>query len=540
MKKTKQRKNNLFSGLHLGITIGFVLISAWSYAGDKQNQTTPNIILILADDLGIGDLSCNGATKISTPAIDKIASEGIIFKKAYASSSLCSPSRYTLMTGRYSWRTSLKSGVLAYYDAPLIEPERTTLASMLKRNGYYTVCIGKWHLGFNWVLKDSETRKGKKDFVDFSKIGKDGPTKRGFDYFYGINGANNMLPHAYIENDHVVGEFTEKEKAYDHYSWGVRTPDWEIAHVNEVLTRKAVKAIDDHFIDHNAKPLFLYFATSAIHDPCLPSLTKGESRAGMRGDLVQELDWTVDEIVKALKRNNAYDNTILIFTSDNGPRPGDPVYWINKYKNSKGYVDYTEDYYKDYKTELTDINGGEVANAGWLTYGHKSAGSYLGFKGDAWDGGFRVPLIIRWRKIKKNGTINQNIICLGDIMATIAELIGDKLNPGEAEDSYSFLQNIIGESSDQIRKSMVISSGGTGAFVVFKEEWKYIEGVNGGSSTFYPNGPCPQEFQLYNLKKDPFENHNLYKTNYWKAEELKAEIEKVEKHTISEAQITKF
>ncbi|MEN6363263.1 MAG: arylsulfatase [Bacteroidales bacterium] len=531
-------KNKRTTTFYLTGAMGFIAaaptISARADSRDLSKRM-PDIVLIVADDLGYGDLGCNGAARISTPSIDKIASEGMNFINAYASSSMSSPSRYCLMTGRYSWRTRLKSGVLMYYDTPLIEPGQTTLASMLKRNGYHTVHVGKWHLGFDWVLKDSTVRKGKKDFADFTKPAKGGPIERGFDYFYGMNGSNNMLPHAYMENDKVLGELTETEKAYDLYGFGVRTPEWEIEHVNEVLTHKATNMIDDHFEHHKEKPLFLYFATSAIHQPCLPTFTKGKSRAGMRGDMVQELDWTVGEIVKALKKNKAYDHTVLIFTSDNGPKPGDSYYWIKRYKEMEGYVDYHEDYYDQYLPEYSVDKGDAFARAGWLTYGHRASGDYLGFKADAWDGGFRVPFLVCWNKKVKAGTVSKNRICEGDVFATIAELVGDKLKPSEAEDSYSFLPNLTGKSSAQIRKSMVLSAAGTGAFVVIKEGWKYIEGAESGGSTFYQNGPFMQDFQLYNLKEDPFEKHNLYKSMPMKVAELKAEIGRVEKHLVREA-----
>ena len=522
--------------IYLSGTIGILAFTNFSSQELKGSyvKQTPNIILILADDLGFGDVGCNGATKVSTPAIDQMASEGINFINAYASSSMCTPSRYSLMTGRYSWRTHLKSGVITYYDPPMIERNRTTLASMLKRNGYYTVHIGKWHLGFDWVRKDSTVKRDKRDFVDFTKPAKGGPIDRGFDYFYGMNGSNNMLPHAFIENE-TVGELTANEKLYDHYSPGVRSPDWKIEHVNEILTHKAVDIIDDHFTQTNNDPLFLYFATSAIHRPCLPTFTKGKSRAGMRGDLIQELDWSVDQIVQALKRNNVYDNTILIFTSDNGPRPGDPKYWINRYRDMDGYVDYREDYYEEFEAEYTMENQDEFSKAGWLTYGHKASGDYLGFKSDAWDGGFRVPFIVCWNNKIKAGTISKSMICESDLLATLSELVGDQLSPGEAEDSYSFLANITGKSAKQTRKSMILSSGGNGALVVFKGDWKFIEGVAGGGSTFYPSGPFKHENQLYNLKKDPYEKNNLYNSLPEKAAELKSEITNVEKHTVREA-----
>jgi arylsulfatase A-like enzyme len=332
---------------HLGVlcALGFAAFVPGCESGtDKDIDKLPNIILILADDLGYGDLSCLGATKIKTPVIDQLAAEGMKFTRAYVTSSLCSPSRYSIMTGRYPWRTRLGYGVLKNYEKPLIEPGRTTIASCLKRNGYYTACVGKWHLGLEWSLNDmapanpeAEVFNSGKDnlqlYIDFSKPVKGGPVDLGFDYFYGMSGSNNMQPYVFIENDRVVQPPSKKQvKAYDFYAMVDEAPDWDIKTVNKVITRKAVEVINNHFAGNSKKPLFLYFPTSAIHRPCLPTFTKGKSKAGLRGDMVVELDWTVGEIVNALKANNAYENTLLIFTSDNGPRPGDPAVWIERYK----------------------------------------------------------------------------------------------------------------------------------------------------------------------------------------------------------------
>ncbi|HEX5555258.1 MAG TPA: arylsulfatase, partial [Chitinophagaceae bacterium] len=407
-------------------------------------------MLIVADDLGYGDFSCYGATKIATPAIDKLAAEGVRFTDAYAASSLCSPSRYSLMTGRYSWRTRLKAGVLAFFAKPLIEKGRTTLASLLKRNDYYTVCIGKWHLGFNWALKDDAPADPDKNvfnswsvqsqqYIDFSKPVKNGPTVKGFDYFFGIAGSLNMLPFVFIKKGEVVQAPRDFNKPADRNTqYSLEAPDWDPAMVNRVLTGKAVQAIDDHFNKDPGRPLFLYFPTSAIHQACLPTFTKGKSKAGLRGDMVEEFDWSVKEVVKALKENKAFENTLLIITSDNGPRPGDPVRTIERYKHRdtgrlKGYY---LNYFSRYKPQYKDPFGNKMWQAGWLTYGHKAAGDLLGFKTDAWDGGLRVPFIVEWPGKIKPGRVDHHVICNTDLMSTFAEVIGGHLGKHEGEDSY--------------------------------------------------------------------------------------------------------
>lgn len=528
----------------LGFTIALSACNYGTQIGKEKEK--PNIVLILADDLGYGDLSCYGAKKISTPAIDKMASEGMRFTNAYVSSSLCSPSRYSIMTGRYPWRTRLEYGVLKNYEKPLIEPDRTTLASLLKRNGYYTACIGKWHLGLDWQLNSKapanpdETvfnsgAENLQEYIDFAKPVKSGPVERGFDYFFGIAGSNNMQPWVYIENDRVLQAPSVKQTPYDFLAPNVqKAPDWDIKTVNQVLTQKAVGIINSHFASKKKQPLFLYFPTSAIHRPCLPTFTKGKSQAGLRGDIVVELDWTVNEIVKALKENNAYENTLLIFISDNGPRPGDPAVWIDRYKK-QGYEEF-QNYFDDYKPEYINPNGNEIWKNGWLTYGHRSSGNLLGFKQDPTEGGLRVPMIVHWPRKANAATVNNKAICASDILATFSEVVGDKLGENEGEDSYSFLSNILDNKAQQIRKTLTLAGGGSGALIVIKDDWKFIEGAKPGRwpETYYPDGPGDKKPRLYNLNNDISEQNNLYNTMPEKASELVDVINKVRKNTKSE------
>jgi arylsulfatase A-like enzyme len=498
----------------------------------KKDKRAPNIIVILADDLGYGDLSCYGATKISTPAIDKLASDGIRFTNAYASSSLSSPSRYNLLTGRYAWRTRLEFGVLKNYERPLIEKGETTIASFLKRNGYFTACVGKWHLGLDWALNSSAPdnpqenvfNSGKnnlQEFIDFSKPVTGGPIELGFDYFYGMSGSNNMQPYVFIENDRVLQPPSiEQTIDYDFYSNAKRAPDWDIKTVNMVLTNKAVSVIDNHFKNKKDTPLFLYFPTSAIHRPCLPTFTKGMSRAGLRGDIVVELDWTVGEVIKALKKNGVYENTLIVFTSDNGPRPGDPAVWIERYKKG-GYEEYQE-YFGDYNPEYINENGNMIWKGGWLTYSHSPSGELLGFKQDPSEGGIRVPFIFHWPNRVKSSSTNSNLICVGDLLATFSELLGDNLKENEGVDSYSFLPYLTNSASPEMRKSLVIASGSSGALIAIKDGWKYIEPAQPGRwpETYYEGGPGDKQPRLFNLKKDISELNDLFSTNPKKGQEL--------------------
>lgn len=526
-------------------TICFFLLLLVKAEG--QTLQHPNIVIIMADDLGYGDFSSYGASKIKTPHIDALAARGIHFTDAHTASSLCSPSRYSIMTGRYSWRTSLKSGVLTWFAQPLIEPGRTTLASLLKRNGYYTACIGKWHLGFNWPLKDTLIEEPQKtvfnswerttqQYIDFSRPVTGGPLEKGFDYYFGIAASNNMIPFTFIENDQVLSApVVPRTYVYDTDQPNAKAPEWDLEKMDQALTAKATGVIDKHFSRKTKKPLFLYFPTSAIHRPCLPTFTKGKSQAGLRGDMVVEFDWIVGEVVKALKRNKAFDNTLLIITSDNGAVPGDALVPLEKYRNDLGDKYYLP-YFSNYEPHYQNPQGRGATQKGWLTYDHASSGPYRGFKSDAWEGGHRVPLIMYWSKKIKAGSVNHHMVCNTDLMATVAEVIGEPLKPGEGEDSYSYLASILNPAAKQVRSSMVLAAGGSGAYIVRQGGWKYIEGENAAwGQTFYANGPFTKDFQLYDLEKDQAENHNLFAHLPEKAALLKSTLQQVQTKNHSES-----
>jgi arylsulfatase A-like enzyme len=539
------------SGNFLKVPVyGIIGVVAFSACGNKKNRidekTNPNIVLILADDLGYGDLSCYGATKIKTPVIDSLAAEGMRFTNAYVSSSLSSPSRYSIMTGRYAWRTRLEFGVLKNYEDPLIDEGRTTLASMLKENGYYTACIGKWHLGLNWQVNDKAPdnplenvfRSGKdnlQEFIDFSKPVGGGPMEHGFDYFFGMAGSNNMQPFVFIQNNSVIEPPSEEQIPYDFIATVKRAPNWDLKTVNQVITRKAVEVINEHFAAGKKQPLFLYFPTSAIHRPCLPTFTKGKSQAGLRGDLVVELDWSVRQVIKALKENGVYENTLLIFTSDNGPRPGDPAVWINTYKQ-EGYEEF-QDYFDNYRPEYVNPNGNMIWKNGWLTYGHSSSGPFRGFKQDPFEGGIRVPFIIHWPGKVQPQTINNHLIYAGDLLASFADLLDYDLPENAGEDSYSFLPGILKTDLPPTRRTLVVASGSSGALIAIKDGWKYIEAAKPGRwpETYYPDEPDDKEPRLFNLNEDISENKNLISLRPEKGSELIDIIEKVRKQTRSEA-----
>lgn len=511
----------------------------------------PNIVLIVADDFGYGDLSCYGSEKIVTTHVDNLASNGIRFTDAYVASSLCSPSRYSILTGRYSWRTSLKTGVLTPFAPPLIEAGRTTLASLLKRKGYFTACVGKWHLGFNWALKEDAPADAEESVfnswgiqpqqhIDFSRRVTGGPLAKGFDYFFGIPGSNNMIPFVFVENEKVLAPPSIPN---DFGPKTLRAPDWDPRSLDQKFLMKAVDIIDEHFKKTTPEPIFLYFPTSAIHLPCLPTITKGKSGAGLRGDMVLEFDMMVGEVVKALERNGVLNNTLVIVTSDNGPQPGDPYTQIERFRSNDFGSDYDfyQSYFAGYQPKYSGIGG---QPKGWLTYGHDAAAGLLGFKSDAWEGGLRVPLIAHWPEKIRNGSVSRVPVCLTDLLATIAGVTDERLNRDEGEDSYSFLNTLIRRDAPPTRESMTLVAGRSGAMVVRKGAWKYIEASatpDRSSPNAYP--PHPNEYpgaarvdetQLYNLEKDVYEKNNLARDLPGKVEELKSIIDKVKTNVKSE------
>lgn len=535
------------SGVRIKVACIFIFLCLWhgdlfSQSPNTTGSSYPNIILIVADDFGYGDLSSYGSRKTHTPHVDRLASDGMRFTNAYVASSLCSPSRYSILTGRYSWRTHLKTGVLKSFSPPLIEEGRTTLASLLKRKGYSTACVGKWHLGLSWALKETAPADAARSvfdtwgtepqqYIDFSKPVKGGPLERGFDSFYGIAGSNNMIPFVFIRNEDAVAppavpnEFGPAT---------LRATDWDLKTLDDKLTQNAVDIIDTHFADKSLNPLFLYFATSAVHLPCLPNTTRGSSNAGLRGDMVVQFDLMVGKIVNALKRNGALTNTLIIVTSDNGPVPGDPYGQIERFKANDFGDEY--DYYQPYFAGYEPVYRGAFGHPkGWITYDHDPTAGLLGFKSDAWEGGLRVPFIAHWPGKIRNGTVNEVPICLTDLFATFAEITDSDLTEDEGEDSYSFLSNAINPGVPPARTSMTLVAGRSGAMVVRKGSWKYIEAVAvPNRSTGYP--PPPNEYpgvarvdeiQLYNLEEDTGEKRNLAGRMPDKIVELQRVLEQV-------------
>jgi len=473
---------------------------------NSNAQQKPNVIFILADDLGYGDVSyLNSNSKIATPNIDKLARDGKSFIDAHAPASLCTPTRYAILTGRYGWRSSLKKGVLKHYDPPLIEKGRFTIGQLFKKNNYSTACIGKWHLGWEWSLNNnsffSDSLKIGNDapadrfriekLIDFSKPISDGPITKGFDYYFGDD-VPNYPPYVFIENDKTLGipVLHKPDDMYGHPGFMIK--DWKLEGVLPAITNKAV-----NYIQQNAEkkqPFFLYFALTSPHVPIAPAEDfKGTSKAGAYGDFVQETDWAVSEIVAAVKNAGISDNTIIIFTSDNGS-PGQ---------------------------DGTNMSG-EMNSV--LKFDHFPNAPFKGMKTDLWEGGHHVPFIVSWPgKIKAN-TISNETICHSDLLATCADILKTPIPSKEAEDSYSLLSLLL-DKKNSYDRPYTIHHSGTGIFAIRQGDWKLIMTGNSGgglipSKAEVING-VPVPIQLFNIKNDLQEKNNLYLVYPEKVKELK-------------------
>lgn len=483
----------------------FILLATLSATAQTKKATinAPNIIYILADDLGYGDLKCfNPYSKIPTPNLDNMAKNGIKFTDVHTSSAVCTPTRYGILTGRYNWRSSLKSSVLSGYSKSLIKQKQTTIAEMLKTHGYSTAYIGKWHLGWDWNFIKTDDKLDIDDLnaapeVDFSIPVKNGPSTHGFDYSFGFSGSLDMAPYVYVENDKatmVPSKTTVSVDEKGYWRKGLTSDDFNHTNLLQDLTDKAV-----NYISKKAKsnsPFFLYFPLPAPHTPILPTTEfLGKSNTNMYGDFVMQVDDLVRQIRETLKKQGISENTMLVFVSDNGCSPRANYEELAKVDHNPSYV-------------------------------------FRGHKADIFEGGHRVPFILEWpEKVMKNTSSNKTI-CTTDFFATCADIVGYKIQEGEAVDSYSMLPIITGKSDEIIREYTVHHSI-NGSFAIRKGNWKLILCPDSGGWSY----PTPQEYkankmdlpamQLYNLADDIGENNNLITEYPEKAAELKAAIKKI-------------
>ena len=452
-------------------------------------MNAPNIIYILADDMGYGDAGCNNpASKIPTPHLDRMAEQGMRFTDAHAPSSVCTPSRYAVLTGRYCWRSRLKRGVLWPTDGALIEGDRPTVASLLRDGGYHTACIGKWHLGLDWSYRDGcaplpeigcgvhnkPVRHERMRNVDFSRPFRGGPLDCGFDRFFGVD-APNFPPYAWFQDDRLAGVPGEERPDEGECHGGPMVPDWKLGDIMPALVRKTVEFIGEK----HDKPFFVYLALTAPHTPIVPNPRfHGKSGAGPYGDFVCEVDDAVGQVLEALDRRGIAENTLVIFTSDNGPE--------------------------------------HFAYERIREYRHASMGSLRGVKKDTWEGGHRVPFIARWPGVVPAGSACGQLVSLADFMATAADMAAIPLPSGASEDGVSILPLLKGRWDRPVR-DYAVHHGYSGGFAIRSGDWVYLEAPGGLDAAGYEpewfrderGYPAPDgRAQLYHLGDDPSEARN--------------------------------
>ncbi len=483
-------------------------------AGGCQLSTAkekPNIIFVMADDMGYGDVNCyNPSSKIPTPHVDLLAKQGIRFTDAHSPSAVCTPTRYGVLTGRYCWRTWLRKGVVGGYTPPLIEPTRVTVASFLKQHGYRTGCFGKWHLGLGWTRQNGFTPTWKDSArmwrgswqdgdpeqgmnVDFTKPVQGGPVDLGFDEAYFTAACSTIDgPFAYIHNSYTVGipdvpifvDEGEHEDFRPRPGW--IAPGFVLEDVDPTFTRKAIKFMENSQKQSPQHPFFVYLPLSSPHAPWLPpDFVKGKSQEGPRGDLVYLADWCVGEVLEALDRLKIADRTLIIVTSDNGPRHG--------------------------------------------AEGHRSSGFLRGHKSHIWEGGHRIPFIARWPGRIRPGSKSDEMICLTDLMATCSAILSADLPAEAGPDSCNILPALLGKKEkDPIRETLV-SHSENGTFAIRQGNWKLICDNKTSGGWVKPAGepPVPNSpGQLYDLGSDPYEQNDLWEKRPDIVDQLTSLLEK--------------
>jgi len=463
------------------------LMAAVFGASGATAPRLPHVLLIVADDMGYGDPHCyNPESRIPTPNIDRLAAEGLRFADVHASGPLCHVSRYGLMTGRYPFRTDAGR----WARQPVIEPGQTTIASLLRSHGYRTAMVGKWHLGFEERGYDRPLRGG--------------PVDRGFESFFGIRASTDIPPYFYIRNDravtpptaHIEAGHTEGWSSIQGAFWraGGIAPGLSLSEVLPRFTDEAVAVLKDHVRRREERPMMLYLAYPAPHTPWLPSPQfQGTSGAGLYGDFTAMVDAEIGRVLSALRESGMSDDTLVIFTSDNGP------VW--------------------YDADVERL-------------GHDSAGGLRGMKADAWEAGHRMPFIVRWPGKVAAGRVSGQTLCFTDVLATFADLCGAALSAAEGPDSFSFLPVLTGaQPEDQaVRGPIVMKAGSSDAMMIRSGPWKLINRLgSGGFSEPRRRQPALGEpsGQLYNLAEDLAESHNLYGERPEVVSRLLAEMERI-------------
>lgn len=470
------------------VLLGTVGLTTPAIAKDEL----PNIVFILCDDLGYGDLRCcNPDGKIATPHADRIAAQGMRFTDAHSGSSVCTPTRYGLLTGRYSWRSRLQNGVLGGMSPPLIAAERLTLPALLRQHGYHTACIGKWHLGLDWSLKegakpfDDNIEKGEDGWrVDFAREFRQGPIARGFDEYFGISASLDMVPYTFLAQDRVTVVPTVDKafpmmlgKSGRDTRRGPAAAAFEADQVLPELTKQATDYIRRRApAARSGQPFFLYLPLASPHTPTVPTAA-WQSKSGLNayGDFVMQTDSALGQIMEALAEHELTDRTLVVFTSDNGCSPEADFPALKK-------------------------------------QGHNPSFRFRGHKADIYEGGHRIPMLVRWPgRVAANST-SEHLVCLVDWLATSAELVQAKLPDDAGEDSVSLLPVLLGKPNPPVREALVHHSI-NGSFAIRQGPWKLcLCDDSGGWSEPRPGAKQPPEtpsVQLFHLAHDLGETKNV-------------------------------
>jgi arylsulfatase A len=491
-----------------------ILVCGWTFSSYAQERL-PNIVFILADDLGYGDVRCyNRESKIPTPNLDKLAAAGMRFTDAHSPSTVCTPTRYSILTGRMAFRTGMK-GVFGGVTGPcLIPKERLTLPQMLRNKGYTTACIGKWHIGMTFLDKDGKPIKdgGLKGVqrVDYTRRIPDSPIHRGFDTFYGTvccPGTDHL--YAYIDGDTIPvppAKLLDKSKLPKHpygndCREGMIADNFNLETIDLVFLDKSKAFLEQHAKRNPEKPFFLYHSMAAVHLPSFAAEQfKGKSNMGPHGDYIFEMDFVVGELLKTLEQLGLAENTLVMFASDNGPEV----------------------------PTVLDMR---------KTYNHDGAKPWRGVKRDQWEGGHRTPFIVRWPGKVKAGTTSDQLLSLTDVMATCAEIAGAKLPNDAAEDSYSMLPVLLGTQGEKPVRTTMLEQTISLALSIRNGQWKFLDHKGSGGNNYAIDGewgmkPYALEDtdpdapgQLYNLATDPGERTNLYSKHPEIVKALKAQLD---------------
>ncbi len=514
-----------FSSRILRAARHIVLLGAVFCCGSLASGATiparPNIVVILADDLGYGDLGCyNPQSKIPTPHLDALAKQGMRLTDAHAAAAICTPSRYGLLTGRYPWRprgpgsapgAKAPVGVtnVAPWGPPVFSADRLTVPGFLRSHGYATACIGKWHLGWEWPTRDGQPPRNGPDNrsnVDFERPIGGGPTTRGFDTYFGTD-VPNYPPYSFIENDRTLG-IPDVATSTEFETPGPKLAGWNQTEILTELTRRAVRYVGE--AAGRGRPFFLYFPLTSPHHPVVPTAEfRGRSQAGDYGDFVVQTDWSVGQVLAALDRAGVAGDTLVIFTSDNGP-------------------------------EITRLNNAGTKNVMPVgaydrvrQYGHASMGPWRGIKYAAWEGGHRVPLLARWPGRIPAGTTSTELLCLTDLLATCAALVGGELPRDAGEDSFDALPILFGGKS---RRDAVVTKSDGVTLAVRRGPWVWLNAPAGDrrepdwwrEMRGYEADSHPG--QLYDLSRDPSQRNNQFAARPELVEELRAFLRQLEQN----------